>query len=198
MAPGPTRDDRTINRWKRTFLGTYLAFTLGAVFLAFFSILAVQCGARPVSPRGPRIGESANSPAELRQCHHDLERLLADLHREAFTVQAKALRFNTDPASEWRNWSAAWELRWRSLDWRCRFGDLAGTQKIPEIERMAAVHATLEELHLSYSGLVDRFVDTYAARLHKMRTELSEIRTLIDRRSPAPPPTHAEPTGATR
>jgi hypothetical protein len=192
----PSSQERTIRRWKRAFFGIYLAFTMSAAGLAFFSVLAVHCGWQPPPAAGPQISTNADNPAELRTCHRDLDRLLRDLHKEAFTVQARALRFDTNPATEWRDWSKQWQLRWRTLAWRCRFRELAGQGVSPAIDQMAAVHTALDELHLGYSSQVDRFVDAYVQRLRKLSKELGEVRATIDQRSRrhAAAPSPAGPT----
>jgi hypothetical protein len=179
----PSPQERTVRRWKRAFFGIYLAFTFAAAALAFFSVLSVHCGWHSTPPAGPQISPGADRPEELRTCHRDLDRLLRDLHKEAFTVQARALRFDTNPATEWRDWSKQWQLRWRTIAWRCRFRELAGQGMSPAIDQMAAVHTALDELHLGYSGQVDRFVDAYVQRLRKLSKELGEVRATIDRRS---------------
>ena len=53
---------------------------------------------------------------------------------------------------------------------------------------MATIHQSLEELRLSYSGVVDSFVDRYVSRLHNLKEELSFVRAMIDRRKPIRPP----------
>jgi len=167
------------------------------VLLTGVSLLAVAFGGARLPPvKGPRIDESGARPDEIRACHRDLERLLTDLHHETFAIQAKALRYDTDPATEWRNWSDSWDGRWRTLDWRCRLSELTG-RGIPAIDRMAAIHSTLAELQRSYSGVMDRFIETYSDRLRKLRKDLSEVRALIDRRK-APRAGPSENTGATR
>jgi hypothetical protein len=191
------RAEQTVRRWRRAFLGIYLAFTAGAILIAFFSILAVHCGGRPAGIQGPRIREDGSDSRELRRCQADLDRLLRDLHREAFTVQSKALRFDTDPGSEWQNWSAAWRRRWQMLDYRCRFGALSGKASSPEIEKMASIHRTLDELQFAYGGLVARFAGTYVDRLRTLRAQLEDVRKMIDRRRPGPG-TEPERPGATR
>lgn len=171
-------------------------FTFGAVVLTAVSVLAVTFGGEALPPvKGPRIGAQGDTPDEIRACHRDLERLLTDLHKETFFIQAKALRFDTDPATEWRNWSEAWRGRWRTLDWRCRLSELSGRGK-PAIDRMAAIHSTLAELQLSYSGVMDRFIETYSDRLRRLRKDLSEIRSMIDRDRHRG--ASSENTGATR
>jgi hypothetical protein len=187
--------ERAARRWKRAFFGIYLAFVFAAVTLTFFSVLAVHCGWRPVPLHGRQISANGHNRAELRECHRDLQKLLSDLHREAFTVQARALRFDTNPAAEWRNWSAAWQLRWRTLDWRCRFRELAGSDR-PEIAKMAAIHGALDELHHAYSGQVDRFIETYVQRLRRMSRELADVRAMIDRRPKRQSQAQATPSAA--
>jgi len=197
LLPAPDIEEKTVRPWRRAFLGLYLAFTLAAILTTFFSVLVANCGGSPVPEGGPQISPGGQDPADLRGCHKDLERLLSDLHREAFTVQGKALRYDTDPGAEWRNWSQEWRLTWRSLGWRCRFDELGGKEMSPEIDQMAAIHRQLEELQLSYSGLVEKFVDTYVDRLRKLRKELGQVRDAIDRRKPGgASPARSETSGA--
>lgn len=182
------RSTRMIRQWKRIFFIIYLAFTIAAVLVAFFSILAVHLGATQAPIRkGRRIKSKAEDPKELRDCHRRLKKLATELHRETFTLQAKALRFETNPAVEWRNWSAGWKHRWRYLDYRCRLSELADTGASNEIDKMAAIHRSLEELQLSYSGVVESFVERYVSRLHTLKEELSFVRAMIDRRKPTRP-----------
>jgi hypothetical protein len=194
------RAAKTVRRWRRAFLGIYLAFTFGAVLVAFMSTLAVHCGGRSLASlphhKGPRIRTDAADPNELRGCQAELDRLLRELHREAFTVQQKALRFDTDPASEWTNWSAAWRARWQALDYRCRFSEGGGKTRSPEIDKMANIHKALEELQFAYSGLVSSFAGTYVDRLRHLRSQLQEVRESIDRRKPADPGADPETRGA--
>jgi hypothetical protein len=174
----PTTAEQIIRRWKRIFLGIYLSFTVVVCLLTLLSILVVHCGGRPAPLTGPRITERAK-PDEIRSCHRDLERLATDLHRETFSIQAKALRYETDPATEWRNWSGAWQNSWRSLGWRCRLQDDQGGN--PALEKMASIHGALRDLQHSYSGVMDRFMESYAQRLRRVRRELTDVRTMIDR-----------------
>jgi hypothetical protein len=176
--------ERTERLWRRIFLGLYFVFTLGTVIYTALSVIMILCGGRAVPVKGPRISERADNLDEVRACHKDLERLLADLHRETFTIQARALRFDIDPAAEWHNWSQSWAMRWRTLDWRCRFSDIRGRGISAEIDKMASVHHDLEELQRSYSQVMDRFIAAYADRLHNLRKDLVSIRAMIDRRQP--------------
>jgi hypothetical protein len=178
----PSDADPTVRRWKRILLGIYLLFTGVAVIWAFASLVAFNCGGHAVPVKGPRISPAADNPKELRACHKKLERLLTDLHEETFALQANALRYRTDPAAEWRNWSEAWKLRWQALRWRCRLDELGGSGVSPAIDQMAAIHAALEELRLSYTGLVDTFIERYTERLQNLRKDLAAVRTTIDRR----------------
>jgi len=190
---------RTVRRWRKIFTGAYLAFTVAAAGWALLSLLAVHCGYYvPSEPQGPRIGVAADDPAELRRCHRSLERLLVDLHDTTFSLQARALKYDIDPATEWRNWSRAWTQRWRQVNHRCRLSE-PGDGPRPILERMRPVHAALAELQLGYSGVVDRFIERYADRLRQLRSELRTIRALIDRqrkrRSGGRPPMPAASAG---
>jgi hypothetical protein len=201
LSPQPEAAAKKIRRWRKIFLGIYIAFTSSAIVLTFLSILVYHWGGRPFPVHGPQISFHGNNPEELRSCLNDLNRLLSDLHKETFTVQARALRFDTDPETEWRNWSADWKLRWQSLRWRCRLEQQSDESTTPIIKRMAKIHLDLEELQFSYGGVVDKFVNRYIERLRNMRSELSSIHALIDREKhpvnithPNTPTTGAKPS----
>jgi hypothetical protein len=195
--PDDPRAERTIRRWRRAFLGLYLTFTFGAVIVAFFSILAVQCGGIPLAHTGPRI-QDVSDPIELRSCATGLDRLLRDLHREALTVQQTALRFDIDPAREWQNWAEAWHMRWRALAYRCRFQEASGSNVSPELRRMVEIHTALDELQFAYGGLVSRLAGNYAQRLRRLSSQLQEVHNLIDRRKPPGQGADPDRRGATR
>jgi len=194
------RAAKTERRWRRVFLGLYLTITTAACVVAFFSVLAVHCGGRPLAAQGPRIHADARDPRELRACQADLERLLRELHLEAVSVQGKALTLDTDLVAEWRAWSGDWQTRWRAVDYRCRLHELAGRGVAPEIDKMAEIHSDLDELQFAYAALVGKFAGTYTDRLRRLRNELREVRQLIDRHKPgATPAAHPdERSGATR
>ncbi|MFH1130039.1 MAG: hypothetical protein V1754_01810, partial [Pseudomonadota bacterium] len=101
---------------------------------------------------------------------------------------AIALKYDTDPATEWRNWSGGWRFRWRALNRRCRLNQLAGAGVSEEIDKMYEIHSSLAELQLSYTDVMDRFVEQYVERLQKLRLELKEVRSMIDRRNTLKPP----------
>ncbi len=174
----------SVRRWRNAFLGVYVVFTVLASALTLVSILAVHLGwTQRVVIKGPRIAPSGDKAPELRVCHTRLAELLADLHRKTFELQAKALKFRTDPAVEWRNWSKAWRGRWQTLDYRCRLAELSGTGASVELDRMKTIHGALAELQLSYNDVVTRFVERYAHRLRDLREALDSVRSLIERRA---------------
>ena len=173
---------KIIARWRRVFFGLYLVFVVGSTLVVFFSILTVHAGVYDVPVTGKRIDEGGDNPDQLRRCHQRLARLLTDLHKETFTLLASAQKFETDPATEWTNWSRNWRHRWKLLDHRCRLSELAGQGVSPEIDKMANVHAALDELHISYTGVVNTFADRYVDRLRKLKDEVATVRAMIDRR----------------
>ena len=173
---------RIIARWRRIFLGLYLAFVVGAILVTFSSVVSVHAGVYRVPIAGKRIGPKADDPKELRDCIKRLDRLLTDLHKETFTLLARAQRFEIDPLAEWSNWSRDWQHQWKALDYRCRLSELSGQASSPEIDKMANIHAALDELHISYTGVVNTFADRYVDRLRKLKKEVDEVRAMIDRR----------------
>lgn len=147
------------------------------------SLLAVQCGLYRVPVmRGQQIGRDAQNPKELRDCHHRLSALLVDLNRETFTLLGRAQRFATEPAAEWQNWSRDWRHRWKVLDYRCRLSEPSSRTASPEIDKMAHIHAALDELHISYTGVVSNFAERYVDRLRALKKEVDAVRAMIDRR----------------
>lgn len=180
--------ERKVRIWRRAFFGVYLLITGTACVWTLISILMVHCGYADddrVKPAGPRISPQGDVPDELRQCHKKLARLLADLHKETFVLQAKALKYKIDPAVEWRNWSKAWRRRWKVLDHRCRLSELGGRGTSPEVDGMRDIHAALEELQVSYTGVMDRFVERYSHRLRRLSKKLRMVRDSIERRAKA-------------
>jgi hypothetical protein len=175
-------EDKTVRRFRKAFLGLYLAFTIGMSVWTFLTLLASNCGGRAIPSKEPRISSKADDLFELRQCQRELERLLTDLHKETFNLQGKALRFDTDPGTEWRNWAAGWRQRWHALDWECRLSELSGKGVSAEIDAMESVHLELDELQHSYTGVVDTFVERYVERLHRLRGELNKIGSMIETR----------------
>lgn len=190
--------EKTLRRWRWTFIAIYLVFTSVAVLWPGASIVAFHCGLQQQAAQldGPRISFNASDPRELRNCQQKLEQLLTDLHRETFTLQARALRFEENPAAEWRNWSRAWRQRWRVLGRRCRLGELAGSGVSPAIDRMADIHKHLRQLQISYTGVMDQFVERYAERLNRLKQQLAKVRSMIDRQRPHRPHTRASASGA--
>lgn len=188
MSDQQSTSDRPPRLWKRVFTGIYIAFTVSVCIVTLCSVLAALAGGRAIPIKGRQISARADNPRELRNCHKRLERLRTSLHREVFTLQAKALRFDVDPAIEWRNWSHSWRGRWRRLNHRCRLEELGGRGVSQEIDKMAAVHVALDELRLSYSEVMNSFVERYMKRMRKLRMELAEVRSMIDQRGkPAGP-----------
>lgn len=187
-----------IRRWKRIFLGIYLAFTCSVSLLALLSIVAVHCGAYHIPIKGERIGITADDPKQLGDCHRKLKRLMTDLHRQTVHLQAKALRFDVDPSVEWSKWSDGWRNRWRVINWRCRLSDLSGQEDKPEINNMASIHMALDELQLSYTGVMNTFVDRNKNRLHKLQDDFANVRKMIERRRSSISQTRSRSHGAKR
>ena len=179
----PTQQaERIIARWRKVFLGVYLLFVIGAILITFFSVLAFHLGAHKVPVKGKQISARADNPKELRRCHRKLSRLMTGLHRETFSLLARSQRFETQPARAWANWSRDWRHRWNVLDHHCRLSELSGRGVSPEIDKMARVHEALDELHISYTGVVKNFAERYVDRLRALRDQVASVRAMIDRR----------------
>jgi hypothetical protein len=161
-----------------------LGITAIAFIWSFISVLSVHCGFSRNEPvfRGRRINATANDPGELRRCHRDVAGLLSRLHRKSYELQARALKYKTDPAVEWRSWSRAWRQRWQVVDHRCRLSELGGTGKSPVIDKLHHVHRELDRLQHAYDGVIDRYIKHHARRLKRLRGTLRAIRDTIERR----------------
>lgn len=179
----PTQQaERIVARWRKVFLGVYLVFVVGAVLITFVSVLGFHLGAYKVPIKGTQISPRADKPMELRACHSRLSRLMTSLHKETFSLLARSQRFETQPAKAWEDWSRDWRHRWAVLDHYCRLSELAGTGVSPEIDKMARIHQALDELHISYTGVVNNFAERYVDRLRTLRDEVASVRAMIDRR----------------
>jgi len=115
---------------------------------------------------------------------------VSSLHNEIFNVQTKALKFNTDPGVEWRNWSTAWRRRWAVVGRRCRLAELAGQDVNPIIERLYEVHEEVNHLQHAYDGVMARFIEPHARRLERLRRQLRVLRNTIEK---AAQRAHAKP-----
>lgn len=173
----------TIRRWRRIFIGLYIAFCTTTAVVILASILVVRFGSHPVSTQAKQIDPSGQNTKDLRRCHRDLARLLVDLHKETFDLQGRALRFDINPATEWQNWSRVWRLRWRTLNHRCRLSELSNSDASPEIGKMYKIHSALSELQWSYAGVMERFVDSHVDRLRALRRDLAVVRQMVDHRT---------------
>ena len=165
-------------------MGVYLVFTLAIVAWTTASLVVANFGDRRGEPKGPRIRASANNPKELRKCLEILKRLLDDFEKEPLTLQGRALKYDMNPAAEWRNWSKRWKMRGVKLDWRCRLNELSGTDTNKVIDKMADVHLALNDLHTSTTSMVGEYMDHYVKRLRTLRKKMSAVRTMVDRQDP--------------
>lgn len=180
--PAGVQDPPSIRRWRQGGQVVHLVGTIALCLWMVASVIATHAGAYEGQPAasGPRISSSTNKPEELSDCQTRLQRLLTDLHQEAFTLQARALRFRFDPSNEWANWTAAWRWRRQIVAYHCRL-DEEGEQGVsPAHGLLAEVHRALGELQVSYSETVDRFVDRYLDRLRHLNDQLARARALID------------------
>jgi len=141
------------------------------------SILQVHAGFhRPKQAfKGEKINVRADKPDELRRCHRDMEHLLRDLHDQTFALQAKALKFDINPATEWRNWAQAWRKRWSIIGSRCRLDELSGSGTSQEIDTLGQIHNALSELQLSYTDVMDRYIERFARRLREQQLQLERV-----------------------
>ncbi|MCK5796659.1 MAG: hypothetical protein KAI47_05730 [Deltaproteobacteria bacterium] len=163
--------------------GISLGLTAVALVWSFISILSVHCGFSRDEPvfRGHPISPRADNPKELRRCHRDVSGLVSSLHDEIFNVQTKALKFNTDPGVEWRNWSTAWRRRWAVVGRRCRLAELAGQDVNPIIDELYEVHEEVSHLQHAYDGVMARFIEPHARRLERLRSQLRVLRNTIEK-----------------
>ena len=165
-------------------MGVYLAFTLTMVAWTAASLVVANFEDRSGTPKGPRIKATADDPKQLRKCLKNLKRLLDDFEKESLTLQGRALKYDMNPAAEWRNWSKRWKTRGVKLGWRCRLNELLGTDTSPVIDKMAEVHLALNDLHSSTSSVVVGYMEHYVKRLRTLRKKMSAVRTMVDRQDP--------------
>lgn len=184
-----------VRRWRIGVQAAHLAGTIALCAWVVASVVATHAGAYESRPAAsePRISSSADNPEELSDCQIRLQRLLNELHQEAFTLQARAVRFGFDPAGEWANWTEAWRWRWQLVAHRCRLDELANQGVSPALDLLAEVHRALSELQVSYTEVVDRFVDRYLERLRHLNQQLTRARALIAAGRRAKP-RHARPS----
>ncbi len=155
-----------------------------ALVWSFISVLAVHCGFSRSEPvfRERQIKATADDPKELRRCHGDVVRLLSKLHRESSQIQARALKYKSAPAVEWRSWSRAWRRRWQVVNHRCRLSELGGKGKSVVLDKLYEVHQELDKLQHAYDGVIHRYIKHHARRLKRLRGTLRAIRDTIERR----------------
>jgi len=167
---------------RKTFLWGYIAFTSVMALWMTLSVLQVHAGFhKPRQPfKGEKISVRADNPDELRRCHRDIQHLLRDLHDQTFTLQAKALKFDINPATEWRNWTQAWRKRWSIIGSRCRLDELSSTSQ--EIDALNQIHDALSELQLSYTDVMDRYIERFSRRLREQQLQLERVSKQIEGR----------------
>ncbi|MBK8480510.1 MAG: hypothetical protein IPL40_04975 [Proteobacteria bacterium] len=181
QAAGAGAEPRCVRRWR---VGTQVVHLVATVALCLWvaaSVVATHAGAYENKPAvsAPRISSRADNPEELIDCQRRLQGLLTELHQEAFALQARAVRFGFDPGGEWANWTEGWRWRWQLVAHRCRLEELANRGVSPAIDLLAEVHRALDELQLSYSDVVYRFIDRYLERLRHLNQQLTRARSLI-------------------
>lgn len=191
MAPKPEaeRDERAApgpaaRLGRKILLWSYVTFTGLIALWTLLSVVQVHAGFHKpkLHFKGPKISPRADKPKELRRCHRDVERLLRELHDQTFALQAKALKYDINPATEWRNWAQAWRMRWSLVDSRCRLRELSGSGTSKEIDALYGVHDALSELQLSYTDVMDRFVERFARRLREQQRRLERVNKQIESR----------------
>jgi hypothetical protein len=174
----PAASDPRLSGWRRTFTGLYLAYTLGACLLAFFSILLSLTREQPM--RGQRI--RADDVRHVLLCERDLGILLEDIHKKAFSLQEHALEGTRDLRREWSTYARGWRERWSEVGRRCRLGELSGDGRHPALALLAQAHAEMDELAHVYAGLITTFTDRQEERLQSVRQKLRSARQELRKR----------------
>lgn len=169
---------------KKAGMYVYILLTCAATLWVFISVLAVHCGFSRTQPmvKGKQIDAKASNLKEIRHCHRQIESLLENLHRETLLIQTRALKFNTNPQAEWKNWSEAWRAKWNVIDHKCRLNELHGRDTHTTIDSLYDVHKELAKLERAYNGVMDRFIHHHVDRLVKLRNKLRVIRNTIEKK----------------
>jgi hypothetical protein len=167
---------------KRIFLILYIVIAAGTTLWAAASVFAYHVGltedARLTSSREPK-------EVDLMACHRDVSGLLADLHARA-KQQAAGLppqkNGHGNVTRNWRAWSRAWRSRWIDVGKHCRLGSPGIS---PELDGLHDVHRQLDQLHLSYTNVISRFVGPFSERLRTLAKVLDATRAAIEKKKGA-------------
>jgi hypothetical protein len=163
--------------WRRAFTGLYLAYTLGACVLAFFSILMSLTRERAVQLRGPQI--RPDNARHVLVCERDLGILVEDLHKKAFSLQEHVLSGTRDLRQEWARYAGTWRDRWGEVGRRCRLAEFRSDPRYPALELLAEAYAEMDELEHVYAGLVQTFADRQEERLRSVLGKLRAARQAL-------------------
>jgi len=147
--------------------------------MAFFSILLSLTRERTVEARGPQI--KPHNPRHVLVCERDLGILLEDLHKQAFSLQERALSGTHDLHKEWARYEHSWRNRWSEVGRRCRLDELGGDQRYPALALLAQAHAEMDELAHVYTRLIHAFADRQEERLQSVRDKLRSARQELRR-----------------
>jgi hypothetical protein len=182
----------------------YLVTALAGFALLSASIVKELFFRRPAVEL-PRSALSADDPApeDLLECQNSVLGLLTQLGNK--TCELLALPPSGDRSelpARWEDFSRAWRDEWDVTDARCRFSELADTQKGAAMgvayDRLAQVHGNLPTMRLKYQSLLVRFDDEQAAELARMRRALDLSREAlvaeVPPSRPSPAPDQVEPT----
>ncbi len=117
---------------------------------------------------------AALTSAELLACHGDVRALLDGLVREAARLQLEPLDHDEATSTTGDAFGADWDRRWRDLESRCRFPELADRGLGTAYDRMAWVHRSLPRTKLQVREWMARFS-------RDLRPEIAEMRRALDK-----------------
>lgn len=131
----------------------------------------------------PQSQMNAQDPTILLECHDRVLGLLiklSDTTNELLSRPPQGDRGSL--ASDWEDFTRAWNDEWDTINARCRFSELADRNVGVAYDRLAKVHAELPTIKLKYQSLLIRFEDEQAAELARMRRALDRSRAALQER----------------
>lgn len=145
---------------------------LGTLYLMVSVLVALQ-RQRNVVLEG-RI--SAHLPAaEVAGCFDELHDVTAALEKHLENAYHLLGGYDSEEARRWSEEGQVWRKRWHVLGQRCRFVEQPRGVRNKDIEAMAAAHAELGSIQITYSQELLRFGSELAPRLDRINKRVLRI-----------------------
>lgn len=169
-------------RYRQALLAAYFAVGGLVALLIAASVIYELFFQRPDRARLPEP-----SPADLVACNADVQHLLEALGVEASELHLAAVKGDArDLGRRWEDFSRDWQRNWDEVNARCRFDELADTNRAVAYERMAWVHRNLITTKLEYREMMARFGEEQAREIARMREALDRSRADLQKRTGTP------------